>query len=85
MRSPKETLHLTKRQLQKHFYRYVRLVKKGTFIQICESRRRPDPIVMMVPHDWYIEAIDLEKSLITNVSEGLKSAGFPALDDQEKE
>ena len=60
MKSPKVTLHLSKRQLQKHFYHYLRLVRRGTCIQICESRRKPDPIAMMVPHDWYVEAVDLD-------------------------
>jgi len=80
---------------------------------------KPDPISMIVPHDWYVEAVDLdawptkedgvfriatsnkfdeevlagmvaegmtrEGALITLLEEGLKIAGYPALENREKE
>jgi hypothetical protein len=44
------------RRLQKHFFHYLRLARKGTHIFICKSWRKRDPMCVMVPCDSYSEA-----------------------------
>ncbi len=40
---------VTKHQLQKHFYHYVRLASKGLHIHICHSKKRSTPIAVLGP------------------------------------
>ena len=49
-------LRLTVHQLQKHFYRYLRMVQKGLHILISESKRKPTPMAVLIPHNWYVKA-----------------------------
>ena len=50
------THRVTVRQAQKRWYHYLRMVRKGVHIQVSASKRRPDPIAVLVPYGWYVEA-----------------------------
>lgn len=60
MKRPSHSLHLTAHQTQKGWRRYLRLVQDGLYIKIGRSIRAPDPVAVLVPHDWFVEATDLD-------------------------
>jgi len=40
----------------------MRKIKKGAHIRICESKRRREPVAVLVPYDWYVLAIGFQVS-----------------------
>lgn len=55
-------LLLAVRQADRHIWRCMRMIEKGAHIRICESKRRREPVAVLVPYGWYVLATGFQVS-----------------------
>lgn len=49
-------LLLEVRQADRHIWRCMSMLEKGAHIRICKSKRRREPMAVLVPYGWYVLA-----------------------------
>lgn len=49
-------LLLAVRQADRRIWRCMSMLEKGAHIRICESKRRREPVAVLVPYGWYVLA-----------------------------